>query len=355
MRKPHPSVEASAAFTTDSSPLGFRHSDFADALTTWFTTHGRSYPWRDTHDPYAILVSEIMLQQTQIATVLERGFYTRWMAQFPDFAALAEADEDVVLRAWEGLGYYRRARNLHKLARVVMAQHAGQMPRDPTAILALPGIGRYTAGAVCSFAYDLAEPLVDGNVARVLARLYDDATPIDSTAGQRLAWERATALVQVAASPRVLNSALMELGQTLCRTGQPRCTQCPVQPHCRATDPASLPVKTKRVVLTEITERVFFHHTVEGVLLEQETGTRRTGLWKLPSLVESDEKLPPVLQKARYGITRYKVTLWVHEAPPSYQATSVQKFFPAQELVALPMPAPYRKALLAAMRGDGLG
>ena len=243
---------------------------------------------------------------------------------------------------------------MQKAAQVVVAKHGGVFPANFDDALALPGIGRYTAGAVSSFAYDLAEPLVDGNVARVLARLYNDATPVDGTAGQRLAWERATALVQAAASPRVLNSALMELGQTHCSTGQPTCTQCPVQQHCRATEPASLPVKGKRIVLTEVTERVFFHHTRDGVLLEQETGPRRTGLWKLPALPEDQIKLPPVLQKARYGITRYKVTLWVHGAPPGCTPTSAQRFIPAAELPALPMPAPYRKALLAAMQGEVL-
>jgi A/G-specific adenine glycosylase len=327
------------------------HADFSIDLCAWFAVHGRRYPWRESHDAYGILVSEIMLQQTQIATVLERGFYARWMTQFPDFATLAGADVEVVLRAWEGLGYYRRARNLHKLAQIIMADHGGEMPRDPAAILALPGIGRYTAGAVSSFAYDQAEPLVDGNVARVLARLFDDSTPVDSSAGQRLAWARATALVEAAASPRVLNSALMELGQTVCRTGQPSCMLCPVQPHCRACDPAALPVKSKRTVLTEVTERVLFLRGDKGVLLEQELGPRRTGLWKLPALPEALADLPAVLEKARYSITRYKVTLWVHEAPPGYRPCGAQQFIPECELPSLPMPAPYRRALLAALGG----
>lgn len=327
--------------------------EFASALEGWFARHRKDYPWRRTRDPYAILVAEVMLQQTQIATVLDRGFYVRWLERFPDFAALAVASEEEVLRTWEGLGYYRRARNLQKLAQVIVAEHGGQMPRDPAQILALPGIGPYTAGAVASFAFDLPEPIVDGNVARVLSRVFNDATPIDSTEGQRLLWQRATTLVRAAVRPSDFNSALMELGQTHCRVGQPECGQCPVRTFCRATEPAELPVKGRRTVITEVTERVFFRRRDEEVLLEQEVGKRRTGLWKLPALPESTGKLPPVLHKMTYGITRYRVTLWIHAAPAEVALPAAHRFVTATELAGLPMPAPYRKALNVVMReGD---
>jgi A/G-specific adenine glycosylase len=322
---------------------------FALALEQWFAQHRKDYPWRQTRDPYAILVAEVMLQQTQIATVLERGFYARWLARFPDFQTLALASEEDVLRTWEGLGYYRRARNLQKLAQVIVAEHAGQMPRDPFSILALPGIGPYTAGAVASFAFELAEPIVDGNVARVLMRVFDDATPIDGTEGTKRLWQRAKILVEAATKPGDFNSALMELGQTLCRPSDADCNGCPVRSFCRATDPTSLPVKAKRAVITEVTERVYFLQTSEGILLEQETGNRRTGLWKLPALAE-DKPLPAVLHKAIYGITRYKVTLWVHAAPGRMVMTPAHRFIPAIEIASLPMPAPYRKALNAVLR-----
>jgi A/G-specific adenine glycosylase len=322
---------------------------FAQALEQWFAQHRKDYPWRQTRDPYAILVAEVMLQQTQIATVLERGFYVRWLARFPDFQTLALASEEDVLRTWEGLGYYRRARNLQKLAQVVVAEHTGQMPRDPAAILALPGIGPYTAGAVASFAFELPEPIVDGNVARVLMRVFDDATPIDSTEGTKRLWQRATMLVQAATKPGDFNSALMELGQTLCRPTDANCNHCPVRSFCWATDATSLPVKAKRAVITEVTERVYFLQTKEGILLEQETGNRRTGLWKLPALTEEDS-LSGVLHKATYGITRYKVTLWVHSAPSSISPGPAHRFIPLDELPTLPMPAPYRKALEAVLR-----
>lgn len=292
-----------------------------------------------------------MLQQTQIPTVLDRGYYTRWMKRFPTTATLAIAEESEVLRAWEGLGYYRRARFLLKTAQAVETKHTGIFPRDMESIRALPGVGAYTAGAVASFAYDARVPIVDGNVARVLSRLWNDATPIDSTAGQKLLWERAETLVAKSPSPRRHNSALMELGQTICRTSSPLCKQCPVQKHCRAKDPSALPVKSKRTRITEVAEHVFFHRATQGILLQQETGKRRTGLWKLPALTETGT-LPAVLYKATYTITRYRVTLRIHEAPPpkalkTLLADPTMRFISDEELSQLPMPSPYRKALRA--------
>jgi A/G-specific adenine glycosylase len=199
---------------------------------------------------------------------------------------------------------------------------------------------------VSSFAYGLAEPIVDGNVARVLSRIDNDATPIDSTAGTRRLWDRARELVRSTDDPRALNSALMELGQTICRPTKPACEVCPVRAFCRATEPESLPVKSTRTEITAITERVFFYRNEVGVLLEQETGSRRTGLWKLPALPEAHHDQPPsVLLKASYGITRYKVTLWVHAQPGQGKWPETHRYIPLTELAALPMPSPYRKAL----------
>lgn len=324
----------------------------AGGLERWFRVHGRDYPWRRTTDPYAILVSEIMLQQTQITTVLERGYYWRWLERFPDFATLACAEEGDVLKAWEGLGYYRRARHLQKLAQAVEREHGGVFPRGAEDIEALPGIGPYTAGAIASFAFDEARPVVDGNVARVLSRIFDDATPIDSTAGRKALWDRAASLVRAAASPRIFNSALMELGQTLCRATSPRCGECPVRGQCTTRRAGELPVKQARIRLTDVTERVFFSQSAEGVLLEQETGARRTGLWKLPALPETQEP-PPVLFKCAYGITRYRVTLWVHAPPPDGTWPRTHRRFVAADLAHVAMPSPYRKALEALLDPGG--
>ena len=333
-----------------SPSLNCQPAAFGRALAHWFEANGRDYPWRRTHDPYAVLVSEIMLQQTQIATVLERGYYERWLKRFPNFATLAKAAEPEVLKAWEGLGYYRRARFLHKLAQSVIADHGGVFPRDITAIRKLPGIGDYTAGAVVSFAFDDKQPIVDGNIARVLSRIYNDATPIDSTAGKKLLWQRAEILVSAAASARIHNSALMELGQTICKPAQPACIICPIKKFCTATDPAALPVKSKRTAITEVTERVYLLKTKEGVLLQQEVGARRTGLWKLPALEET-VKLPPLLHQCTYAITRYRVTLHVHSAPRLERSIPPlhHSIIPLSKLSELPMPSPYRRALAAAL------
>ncbi len=317
----------------------------ASALVDWFVQNGRDYPWRRTRDPYAILVSEIMLQQTQISTVLQRGFYHRWLALFPDFQTLAGAAEADVLSAWEGLGYYRRARNLQKLAQTIMRDHNGVLPDDPVRIRSLPGIGPYTAGAISSFAFGLNEPLVDGNVARVLSRLHNDPTPIDSTLGSKKLWDKARELVLSTHDPRSLNSALMELGQIVCKTNRPDCENCPVRSYCQASDPEKLPVKSARTEITAVTERVFFLQTSEGILLEQETGKRRTGLWKLPALAEN-QSLPPVLVKSTYGITRYKVTLWVHQCPPEFgNLPANHRLIPFAKLANTAISSPYRKAL----------
>lgn len=330
------------------SPLQ-RPAAFAAALARWFEANGRDYPWRRTKDPYAILVSEIMLQQTQIATVLGRGHYDRWMTAFPTFAALAGAPERAVLRAWEGLGYYRRARNLHRLAQSVVREHGGVFPRAFGASRALPGIGDYTAGAVASFAFDEKHPVVDGNVARVLARILDDRTPVDTTAGRRRLRERAATFVGAAHSARTHNSALMELGQTVCRPWRPDCRACPVRGFCAATDPASLPVKSRRAKPTAVTERVFFLRNRSGaVLLEQETGNRRTGLWKLPALPPTG-KPTKTLHRSTYTITRYRVTLHIHAAPRTLRLPASphvpRSFVPPPILASLPMPSPYRRAL----------
>jgi A/G-specific adenine glycosylase len=327
-------------------------AELARDLERWFQQHGRDLPWRRTADPYAILISEVMLQQTQIATVLDRGYYERWLTRFPDFTSLAAAPESEVLQAWEGLGYYRRARSLQALARAVIDQHNGTFPSNPDAIRALPGIGPYTAGAIASFAFNLPEPLVDGNVARVLARLDDLQQPVDSTAGRQHLWQRAEELVRAAASPRRLNSALMELGQAICRPGRPLCLQCPVKRHCSATAPAELPVKKPRPEITAVTEHVFFLMQGDAVLLEQERGPRRTGLWKLPPLPAALKKQPPVLLKSTYSITRYKVTLWVHAAPSEPALVDNQRLIPRAELGATPMPSPYRRALDTLLADD---
>ncbi len=185
-----------------------------------------------------------MLQQTQVATVLD--YYRRWLERFPDPRTLADAPEAEVLRAWEGLGYYARARNLHKAARIIRDERGGVFPQTLEEVASLPGVGRYTAGAVMSFAYDIAAPIVDANIARVLARITNLRIPIDTTTGARALWAAAETLLP-SENARLYNSAIMELGATLCRAGQPRCLVCPVLRFCAAAParPGTAPYQTR--------------------------------------------------------------------------------------------------------------
>ena len=223
--------------TNHSPGISFRR-----ALLTWYRKNGRNLPWRHTRDPYAILVSEFMLQQTQVATVIP--YYKRWLDRFPDFASLARSTGSDVLHAWQGLGYYTRARNLHATANTVVAQHAGGFPKDVDQIRALPGLGRYTANAVATFAFNQSIPVVEANIGRLLARLLDLQTPIDSRAGRERIWDFASDLVPKR-DAAIYNSALMDLGALVCKVRQPRCDICPVRKFCRATNPASLPLKNR--------------------------------------------------------------------------------------------------------------
>ncbi|MDH5673245.1 MAG: A/G-specific adenine glycosylase [Myxococcales bacterium] len=202
-----------------------------NALLHHYDRHARDLPWRRSRDPYAIWVSEVMLQQTRVDTVVR--YYERFLERFPTLEILAAASEDEVLSAWSGLGYYRRARLLHAGVREARARYGSRVPRSAEARRSLPGVGRYTAGAIGSIAFDLPEPVVDGNVARVLSRIYAIDGPPQGAEVQRKLWSHAEALVQ-GPRPGTLNQALMELGATLCTPGQPDCQRCPAARHCRA-------------------------------------------------------------------------------------------------------------------------
>ncbi len=317
-------------------------SAFQNALIDWFKEEGRTYPWRETTEPYPILVSEIMLQQTQIATVLQRGYYDRWLTRFPDLESLAAAPENELLSTWEGLGYYNRARNLQKLAKCLIADHGGKFPTTAEALRQLPGIGPYTAGAVASFAYNESAALVDGNVARVFARLFDYSEPINKPPGNRQLWQWAEELV----SPddaRSYNSALMELGQRICRKGQPDCLKCPVARFCSTPDPGTLPIKEGKTKLTEISESAIWNLKDGRVLLHHEQGKRRKGLWKLPLRPHDEVEKSKLVYQGKYGITRYKVTLQVFEANSEPQADD--HWIELSELPELPMATPFRRAM----------
>lgn len=325
---------------------------FSEALVSWFATHGKDYPWRRTIDPYEVLVSEVMLQQTQIATVLGKGFYTRFLAKFPDVETLAMTDDADLLKAWEGLGYYRRARMLRDTARAVIADHDGVFPVEMELLLKLPGIGRYTAGALRAFAFGLPAVLVDGNVARVLSRVMDFSDPVDELPGVKQLWSWAGKLA-CGDHPREYHAALMELGQTVCRPGVPDCLICPVARFCRTKTPEKIPVKARKTAITAMDEHALWQRDNHGrVLLHHEGGKRRTGLWKLPVRTEAEIGMLPVVLESAYSITRYRVTLRVHLAA----AGESLAFHPGDtwvdeaQLVSLALAAPFRRAVERLLR-----
>ena len=322
--------------------------DFREVLEDWFSQTGKDYPWRRTREPYAILISEVMLQQTQIATVLGRGFYTRFLETFPGVESLAVAEDERLLKAWEGLGYYRRVRMLRETARAVLAEHGGKFPQEVAALMKLPGIGRYTAGALRAFAFDLPAAVVDGNVARVLSRVMDFSEPVDGTAGQKQMWEWAEALADPKL-PRIYNSALMELGQTICRPGVPDCLNCPVAGFCKTREPEQLPVKRLKAAVTAVDEHALWLRDEDGrLLLHREGGKRREGLWKLPTREAAEISALPVLTEHCYTITRYRVSLRVHDGGSllgQLMPGADEIWQQPQQVLALAMPSPFRRVI----------
>ena len=317
--------------------------EMAQALVDWFTMHGRDYPWRRTTDPWAILVSEIMLQQTTIPTVL--GRYERWMEQFPTPAALAAATEEEALRSWEGLGYYRRVRSLQAAASSIVKHHGGIFPASEAEIRALPGIGDYTVGAVLSFAYNHPAPLVDANVARVFARLFNDRTAIDSPAGRKKHWQLAAQMVHPTQA-RVYNSALMELGQTICTSGKPDCLLCPLQQWCQAEQPETLPVKLPKKEITQVEHHDIYLLTEAGLLMEKQVGNKRhEGMYRLPRRSAEHCATLPHLADQKYSITRYKVTRHLFRAAEEEVPQPGEEFIPLSRLNDTPMASPDRKII----------
>lgn len=267
----------------DHSDLPEMSADAAEAMRQALLDHyartARALPWRGETDPYRVLVSEVMLQQTRVETVIP--YYRRWMERFPDSGALAAATRDEVLHAWQGLGYYRRARNLHDATRVVRERHGGELPRSASELKALPGVGEYTAGAVASIAFGDPVPAVDGNVKRVLARLFDEPDPSG-------AWLRRVAGALVDAErPGDWNQALMDLGAMVCTPSAPECEACPVVAWCgakragtvekRPAKRASAPVPQRSfavAVMTDRQDRLLFVRRPEDGLLG--------GMWAFP-------------------------------------------------------------------------
>jgi A/G-specific adenine glycosylase len=327
---------------------------FRRCLLAWYRRHGRDLPWRHTRDPYAILVSEFMLQQTTVATV--RSYYDAWLRRFPNLAALARASENDVLHAWQGLGYYRRARNLHATARLVQDRHDGKFPRDIATIRQFPGIGKYTAHAMASFAFNDPVPIVEANTARVLARLFDLRVAIDSAAGRQFLWRRAAELVPPGGAAE-LNSALVDLGALVCLPRRPQCPICPVKRFCRATKRGSLPIRRARPQTKRIVENYRFVFNHDRVLLEQ-AAQRWRGMWILPPL-ELDRfnrsSLCAPIYRSIFPFTHHRVTMRVFPQRSSRIAARKQRWFGIRELDSIPIPSPHRRAITSLLSADADG
>jgi len=274
-------------------------SAIVEALVEWFRVNQRTLPWRGG-SPYAVWVSEIMLQQTQVATVIP--FFLRFMQRFPTIESLAAAPIDGVLQHWAGLGYYARARNLHRAAQLVVGMHNGRLPSDPDLIEKLPGIGRYTSGAILSIAYNVPRPLVDGNVIRVLSRVFGLRGDPKSTSSQAVLWSLAEQLVPET-DPGEFNQGLMELGALICRPEEPLCEQCPLLPHCIAgnlPDPTiypEMPPGRATVSVTHAAIVIATYHTQAGdcrlpnadcrtlLVVQRPLHGLWGGLWEFPRVV----------------------------------------------------------------------
>ena len=284
-----------------------------------------------------------MLQQTQVATVID--YYERWMARFPDALALAAAQENDVLHAWQGLGYYSRARNLHAAAQCIAQRHGGVFPRDEEQLRALPGVGPYTAAAVATFAFDQPTPPVDANIIRVAARLLNYCKPTDSAAGLshiRAAAQQWQPGIEEGGAG-IFNEALMELGALICTPRSPRCSACPVRIFCKAEAPETLPAKRPRPKQVKLEEHCGWIICGGRVLLEQQTGKRWRGLWRLPVLTEPHSGVP--LAALTYPFTHHRVSLSVFPGTTPLFLAENQGWFPLAELEAVPMTAPHRRAL----------
>jgi len=312
----------------------FLDNAFIHPLLNWYHAHAAALPWRVSQDPYRVWLSEIMLQQTQVTTVIL--YYERFLAVFPTVFELAGAERDSVLKMWEGLGYYSRARNLHKCAQMVAEEFGGKFPDSAESLQQLPGIGRYTAGAIASIAFDESAPVLDGNVIRVFARLFDISEDVSQTKTKNHLWDIAEELVPQE-NPGDYNQALMELGRMVCKPRNPLCEECPIREYCRAYAENlqdERPVKKKRAPTPhyDVTAGLIRNGNHQLLIAKRMDDALLGGLWEFPGGKQEDgESLPECLArelqeelaiqvevgaffvKVKHAYTHFKITLHVFE------------------------------------------
>ncbi len=339
-------------------------------LLDWYDIHQRDLPWRHTHDPYAIWLSETMLQQTRVETVIP--YWERFLEHFPTVSALAEAEAEEVYGLWTGLGYYSRARNLLKAAGQIVSDHEGKLPPDAESLRGLAGIGRYTAGAVSSIAFGQEEPLVDGNVIRVLARRFEIRADVTERSVIEHFWALAAELVR-GPRPGDLNQALMELGATVCTPRSPQCSECPLKRSCqgrRAGDPEALPQKKKKARAQKVDAvAAWITRKNQALVVQRPEGGLLGGLWELPGDAlgpkESHEAALVRGLAERVGLTvshaehvgevehlftHRRLRLQVYRCPEVQGRVRLEGFMAhrwlsGQKIAALPQGGPTRKAL----------
>jgi A/G-specific adenine glycosylase len=338
------------------------HQSISEPLLEWYAQNGRELPWRSHPIPYWVWVSEIMLQQTRVETVLP--YFDRWIQRFPTLDALADASEQDVLQAWEGLGYYSRARNLHRAARAVQQEYDGQIPADPEQLQKLPGIGRYTAGAIASIAFGKDAPALDANIRRVLARVFNVAVPARSPEGERLLWHLAGASLP-AGRAGDYNQALMDLGSQICTPRAPACPYCPIAQHCQArllgVQEARPVLEAKPAVPHYVVTAAIIQRGDQVLIAQRPAQGLLGGLWEFPGgKLEAGEELTDGLKREiqeelgvdilvdapfgiyRHGYTHFKVTLHAFccrlsgEEPRALHASDLRWATPA-ELPEFPM------------------
>jgi A/G-specific adenine glycosylase len=305
-------------------------SKLSRLLLNWYDQHGRTLPWRDHPDSYAIWVSEIMLQQTRVETVIP--YFEKWMSLFPDVSTLANASEQDVLNAWEGLGYYSRARNLHKAAKIVAEKYNGSPPRDLTDLRSLPGIGRYTVGAIASMAFGMDEPTLDGNLRRVYSRLFDVSEFADSTAGEKILWDLAAQNLPKGQAGDY-NQALMDLGATICIPKNPRCLFCPLMKICESrkngTQHARPVLKAKKMSVHYIHAAAVIINRGRVLLAQRPSDGLLGGMWEFPnSKVNADpaKELTKVINAAYKLKVKKKEALGVVQHAYTHFKVAVHAF-----------------------------
>ena len=340
---------------------------FASTITTWQKTHGRHHlPWQGTRDPYRIWLSEIMLQQTQVATVI--GYYQRFLERFPTLHALAQASQEEVMPYWAGLGYYARARNLHRCAQVIDEQWNGHFPRSPEDIATLPGIGRSTAAAIAAFSYQTRSPIMDGNVKRVFTRYFGVEGVTSERATEQALWHIAEAVME--AAPQDLDmtaytQGLMDLGSQCCTRSQPSCAACPLQHKCYAMQHArqhELPTPKKKKSTPEKSCVMLIARHADHILLEQQPSPGIWGgLWSLPKYDSTDAlttachhlNIPATSAKKIAGLvhvfTHFKLHIepWYVDNPTAVLAEPgpTQRWVALNDLRSTALPTPAKKLL----------